>query len=286
MNEATVERQNHDQHQNTITNDQWAAERTRTESFKLSTGDTAKIFSHEPNYVQSKGIIIDFHGSGFVHLHNDHDTYFCKRIGIATQYTVLDFDYPLAPEHPFPAALNACDELVQHVQAHYADYCAAKPQRLILIGHSAGGNLVVGTQLRALKRAQPVATLAILDYPALDLDTDPDDKSYPAGAVISAAQAKRFNRFYRQNEPLGNPEVSPVLASVSALVGFPKTVIHTADHDTLAAEAELFGQHLLLAHTSVTMHRYLNSLHGFTVSLTGAYQASFDDLVQQIQQLI
>ncbi|MFC6202851.1 alpha/beta hydrolase fold domain-containing protein [Lactiplantibacillus nangangensis] len=286
MNEATLERQNHDKRQKTITAEQWAAERTRTENFPLSSGETAKLYIHEPNYVPSKGIIIDFHGSGFVHLHNDHDSYFCKRIGIATQYTVLDFDYPLAPEHPFPAALDACDELVQAVQAHYSDYCAAIPQKLILIGHSAGGNLVAGTQMRALKAGRPVADLAVLDYPALDLDTDPDDLTYPTGAVISAEQAKRFNRFYRANTPLGNPEVSPVLASVPSLVGFPQTVIHTADHDTLAPEGETFGHHLALAHTPVTTKRYANSLHGFTVSLTGAYQESFNDMVQQIQRLV
>lgn len=285
MDEATLERQNHDNHQNNISSDQWAAERTRTETFQLSSGKTAKLYIHEPNYVPAKGLVIDFHGSGFVHLHNDHDTYFCKRLAIATQYTVLDFDYPLAPEQPYPAALNACDELVQHVQAHYSDYCAATPQPVILIGHSAGGNLVVGTQLRALKQQRPVADLVILTYPALDLDTNPDDEVFPTGAVISPEQAKRFNRFYRGNAPLGNPEISPVLATREALVGFPKTIIQTADHDTLAPEAERFGQHLLLAHTSVTMKRYANSLHGFTVSLTGAYQASFNAIVRQIQQL-
>ncbi|MFC6180153.1 alpha/beta hydrolase [Lactiplantibacillus daowaiensis] len=282
---ATEERQAQRARETPIDAAQWASEQTRTEELTVADDLTAKLYIHEPNFVPSAGIIIDFHGSGFVHLHNDHDTYFCKRISNATHYTVLDFDYPLAPEHPFPAALDACDQLVQHVQAHYRDYSQAPTQRLVLIGHSAGGNLVIGTQMRALARQQAVANLAILDYPALDLDTDPDDNTYPTGAVISPAQAKLFNQFYRAKVPLGNPYVSPVLADTDALVGFPPTVIHTADHDTLAAEAERFGQHLIAAQTPVTMHRYLNSVHGFTVSLTGEYQASFLDMVRAIQQL-
>lgn len=282
---AAEERQAQRDREQPITTDQWAVEQTRTEKFVLTSGDTANLYIHTPNFVPSQGIVIDFHGSGFVHLHNDHDTYFCRRLSAVTHYTVLDFDYPLAPEHPFPAALDACDEFVQYVQTHYTDYSEAPAQRLILCGHSAGGNLVIGTQMRALARHQPVVTLAILDYPALDLDTDPDDKYYPTGAVIPSEQAKLFNRFYRENIPLGNPYVSPVLAKPADLVGFPPTLIHTADHDTLADEAEQFGRHLVAAHTPVTMHRYLNSLHGFTVSLTGDYQASFLAMVQAIQAL-
>ncbi len=285
MNEAEQERTDHAKKTRVISSEHWQSEQIRKEVFTDSHQNQSTVIIHEPNYVPAQGLIIDFHGSGFVHRHNDNDTYFCKRIGNATDYTVLDFDYPLAPEHPFPAALDACDQFVQHVQAHYQDYCAAPQQRLVLIGHSAGGNLVIGTQMRALSRQQPVATLAILDYPALDLDTNPDDKSYPEGAVIPPEVAKRFNRFYRANVPLGNPYVSPVLAKRDALIGFPPTIIHTADHDTLAAEAENFGQHLIAANVTVTMHRYLNSLHGFTVGETGEGQASFLAMVRHIRQL-
>lgn len=249
---------------------------TRTLMVPTSAG-TIPVYAQYPHFHTATGMVINLHGSGFIFPHNDRDTLFCKRLCLAANLTVFDVDYPLAPEHPFPVPLQATYEVVQFLTQRYHDQLGWPT----LIGHSAGGNLAIGTQLLARRQDKPLARQVILDYPALDLDTDPREKSYPAGAAdhISAKLAQQFNAFYRPDGETGNPLISPVTAQPADLQNFPRTFILTADHDTLMAEAERFGQLLVAANVAVTTHRYPNSHHGFTVGGEGAAAQAFQDIL-------
>lgn len=243
-----------------------------------TTGGAVPVYRFTP--ASSNCLVINLHGSGFVNPYADRDVRFATRLSEAAHATIYDVDYPLAPAQPFPAALTACDEIFQSLRNQYPE------TPLILLGHSAGGNLAIGTQILAQRQQRAKAQLVILDYPALDLDTDPRDKPFPTGArdVISPETALAYNAAYVPNGEKGNPLVSPVTAQSADLAGFPPTVIATADHDSLMTEGEAFGRLLIAAGTPVTMHRYPNSLHGFTVGGTGAATAAFADIVTQITQ--
>ncbi|WP_143463933.1 alpha/beta hydrolase fold domain-containing protein [Levilactobacillus enshiensis] len=254
-----------------------AVDREETLIIPTSAGEV-KVYVHWP-LMPAHHLIINFHGSGFIFPINDWDRLFCQTLSYRTHAAVFDVDYPLAPEHPFPQPLEASYTVIEEIHQRYPLFGAPT-----LIGHSAGGNLIIGSQLLALHRQTDLAQRLILDYPVLDLDTSPEKKPFPDGAanVISPETAHLFNHFYRQNQAPGNALISPIFASTDDLREFPATSILTADHDTLMNEAETFGQQLVAAGTQVTCRRYPDSLHGFTVDETGAYEQAINDMTRTI----
>ncbi|MFT8902337.1 alpha/beta hydrolase [Liquorilactobacillus nagelii] len=254
----------------------------------LSIDSETKVaaFIYQPAYLPSQGIVLNFRGSGFMHHWTPHDRAFARSLTFATNYTVIDVDYPLAPEHPFPAAVNASFAVFKYVQTHYQEFCATGTQ-LAVMGHSSGGNLAVVTQLLAKRNGLKLADKLLLDFPVLDLDTDAAQKNYPAGQGIPVEESRLMNSFYLSDSTqqlAGNPLISPILATKEELLEFPPTEIHTAEFDSLRDEAEQFAQHLVSAYVHVNLCRYPKSYHGFTVVKTGAGARSFNDFIQFIQQ--
>ncbi|MFC6261603.1 alpha/beta hydrolase fold domain-containing protein [Levilactobacillus fujinensis] len=254
-----------------------AVDREETLIIPTSAGEVP-VYVHWP-LMPAHHMIINFHGSEFIFPHNDWDRLFCQKLSYRTHAAIFDVDYPLAPEHPFPQPLEASYTVVEELHQRFPHFKAPT-----LIGHSTGGNLIIGTQLLALRRQTDLAQRLILDYPVLDLDTSPEEKPFPDGAtnVIPLETAQLFNRFYRQNQVPGNPLISPTHASTDDLREFPATSILTADHDTLLTEAEAFGQQLINVGTQVTCRRYTDSRHGFTVNENGAYQQALNDMTRTI----
>ncbi len=153
------------------------------------------------------------------------------------------------------------------------------------MGHSAGGNLAVTTQLQAKAHGLKLADKLMLDFPVLNLDTDPEDKNYPDGQGIAIDESRLMNQFYLQDDTgktRHNPLVSPIVATKAELMGFPPTIIHTAEFDSLRDEAETFAQHLVAAYVRVTVARYPAAYHGFTVVKTPIGEKSFADFVHDL----
>lgn len=246
--------------------------------------DPVKLFIYEPAYLPSQGVILNFRGSGFMYPWTQGDFAFAKSLVFATNYTVIDVDYPVAPEHPFPAAVNAAFSAYVYVLEHFSGF-APLGRPLIVMGHSAGGNLAVTTQLQAKAKGLKLADKLLLDFPVLDLDTDPEDKNYPDGQGIAIDESRLMNSFYLQDDTgqtRHNPLVSPIVATKEELVGFPPTIIHTAEFDSLRDEAEVFAQHLVAAYVRVTVARYPEAYHGFTVVKTPIGEKSFADFVHDL----
>lgn len=243
-----------------------------------------KLYIYAPSYLPSQGVILNFRGSGFMYPWTQGDFAFAKSLVFATNYTVVDVDYPVAPEHPFPAAVDAAFGAYVYVLEHFSSF-APLGHPLIVMGHSAGGNLAVTTQLQAKAHGLKLADKLMLDFPVLDLDTDPEDKNYPDGQGIAIDESRLMNQFYLQDttgKTRHNPLVSPIVATKAELTGFPPTIIHTAEFDSLRDEAETFAQHLVAAYVRVTVARYPAAYHGFTVVKTPIGEKSFADFVHDL----
>lgn len=255
------------------------SEFTETLNYNTSAGDI-KVFARWPHFHAATGMVINLHGDGFIYPHTDRDTLFCKHLCLAANVAVFDVNYPLAPEHPFPVPLLAAYETIQKIQDRYREQLGWPT----IIGHSTGANLVVGSQLLALQQGKPLAQQVILDYPILDLDTDPLIKSYPLAPEegFSAEQIRTLNDFYRPNGDHHNLLISPITATTADLRNFPETFILTADQDPAMAEGERFGQQLITAGSMVTVRRYAGSRHGFTVAGTDAFELAIHDIAKRL----
>lgn len=199
-------------------------------------GRTIKIHVYRPVKPTAgpSPVLVNFHGSGFLLPLHGSDEEFCQVISKNTQYTVLDVQYRLAPEHPFPAALNDVEDAINYALGRSEEF---DPTLISLSGFSAGANLVLAASATLFPPNTFRSLLAY--YPALDLATDAALKVAPdpSGRVIPIPVARLFNRCY---VPPGvdkrDPRISPKYADLER---FPhRLLMITAEGDSLALEAE------------------------------------------------
>ena len=153
-------------------------------------------------------------------------------------------------------------------------------------GHSAGGNLSAGICLLDAEREELDLKALILDYPPLDLHTDPYLKPRPKKAIPPRI-ARIFDAAYTgSREAARNPLISPWYATTDQIGSFPPTLVITAGEDSLAVEAEAFKDRLIEAGVPVTFKRFEGARHGFTLSgepgAEEAWQMMIDHLVRYL----
>ncbi|PYH47824.1 putative esterase/lipase [Aspergillus saccharolyticus JOP 1030-1] len=188
-------------------------------------------------------VLVNFHGSGFVFpLHGSDDPY-CRQMSRETDRTVLDVQYRLAPENPFPAALNDAEDVVRWVLAQPDKFDLS---RVSLSGFSAGGNFV----LAAAGNLFPPETFhsVIAVYPVVDIHTDAALKVPPdtSGKAIPLFMSRFFDACYTHGKyDTRDPRISPLYANPER---FPSRVmIVTAACDNLAVEAETLAHKIAKA---------------------------------------
>ena len=227
---------------------------------------TAHIYKPKTPSVGAGPVLLNFHGSGFVLPMHGSDDAFCRYISEKTNYTVVDVSYRMAPENPFPAALNDVEDsikwVVENNKSHEFDL-----SRLALSGFSAGANLVLAV---ASSTAFPKTTFSsvIAFYPPTDLAKDPALKVAPstAGKPIPAPVARFFNQCYI---PAGvdprDPRVSPSFAEPN---NFPDKILFvTCAQDSLAVEVEELAEKIgAVDGKEVVVKRMEECNHGWNLS--------------------
>lgn len=213
------------------------------------------------------GVFVNLHGGGFVLGDWRSDDPYCRYLADAAGCVVVNLDYLLAPEHPFPAAVHQTADLL----AWLADDAAAiggDGSRVAVGGHSAGGNLSAAACLLTARRQGPRVRGLVVDYAPLDLATPPDQKLVEgdlraAGAAELARAGARFNAWYLPVPTDGADELaSPLLAP--DLSGLPPTLVITAERDLLRAEGDRFAERLRTAGVDVEHAVVPDADHGFT----------------------
>ncbi|KAI2786484.1 hypothetical protein POX_g08870 [Penicillium oxalicum] len=227
-------------------------------------GRTIKIHVYRPSQATTgpSPVLINFHGSGFLLPMHGGDEEFCQLVRQQTQYTVLDVRYRLAPEHPFPAALNDVEDAINYVLGQEDEFDRS---HIALSGFSAGGNLALAA---AAVLFPPNTFRALLAYyPVLDMATDAARKVPPnlggKRPAIPVPVSRFFNRCYvLPGVDKRDPRISPKYA---ALDRFPtRMLIITAAADSLALEAEEIAQKIqALPDRYVVSERMAGCIHAW-----------------------
>ena len=215
-------------------------------------------------------LIINFHGGGFIKGRQAKDQLFCSKLALQFNCIVWDVDYSLAPQAPYPAAVEESYAVTEYAFAH-ANELGIDPARILLMGHSAGGNLAAVVCIKACEAGAFKPCGLVMEFCPLDLHTDPATKPRIEGD-IPAEVARAYNAFYCSPQAAKTPYVSPLLANDSQLKHFPDTLIVSAGKDSLCFEDEEFAQKLAQAGVWITCRRFENSLHGFTINRTDEWQ--------------
>jgi acetyl esterase len=216
-------------------------------------------------------LIVFFHGGGFVLGDLDSHDGPCRLLCRHAGAHVLSVDYRLAPDHPFPAAVDDACAALRWACAH-AGELGADPARVAVAGDSAGGNLAA-----LAAREAPVA-LQLLFYPATDfVERARSHDLFDQGFLLTREDMDWFSRQYTAGADLEDPRLSLVRAA--DLDGLPPALLVTAGFDPLRDEGEAYAARLREAGVPAAVRRFPGLIHGF-INLIGVSRTSRDALVE------
>lgn len=212
-------------------------------------------------------LLVYLHGGGFVTGDLDtHDT-ICRRLCRDADIHVLAVDYRLAPEHPFPAAVEDAVTAFRWAHANAATL-GTLPDKVAVGGDSAGGNLaaVVCQQTAAVGGPTPCAQFLL--YPPIDRTrTWPSMEVLADGYFLTRADIDWSHVQYTgSSTPRPDPAMNPLCAK--DFTGLAPALIITAGFDPLRDEGEAYAKALAQAGVPVVLKRFDGLLHGFASMTT------------------
>ncbi|TVZ02219.1 alpha/beta hydrolase [Trebonia kvetii] len=238
------------------------------------TPDGVKVRLYRPERAASPpyGAILHAHGGGFVmcDLESSHarNTELSRELGVP----LVSVDYRLAPEHPFPAALEDTYAALRWLAAE-APSLGADPDRIALHGTSAGAGLVAGLALQNRDDGGPVPCFQYLGIPMLDdrMRTG-SSRQFTDTPMWDAGKAATSWNAYLGSVVPGSPDVSHYAAPARAtdLAGLPPAYISVMEFDPLRDEGIGYAQALLAAGVPVELHVFPGTFHGAAMAAPDA----------------
>jgi len=231
-------------------------------TFPGPSGDVAlRIYS--PMGAGPFPVIVFFHGGGFTIGSLDSHDPVARQLCARAEAVVVSVDYRLAPEHPFPAAVDDSFAALTWVAANAAEL-GADGARLAVCGDSAGGNLAAVACLLARDAGGPAIQFQALVYPTTDARGGyPSIEENADGAFLSADTMRWFIEHYLASSPESADDwrATPMLAP--DLAGLPPALVLTAEFDPLRDEGEAYAEALRAAGNQVDVKRYDGMTHMF-----------------------
>jgi acetyl esterase len=217
-------------------------------------------------------LLVFFHGGGFVL--GDLDTHDapCRLLCRHAPMHVLAVDYRLAPEHPFPAAIEDAVAAF-HWAALHAEQLGADAARVCVGGDSAGGNLTAVLAQQVRRTGGPTPAAQLLVYPNLDSSLGSRSAElFASGFVLDTKDRRWFTRHYvPDGVDRADPRLSPL--RVADVSGLCPAYIVTAGFDPLRDEAEAYASKLVEAGVHAILRRHEGFVHGF-LNMVGVSPAS------------
>jgi monoterpene epsilon-lactone hydrolase len=182
-----------------------------------------------PGVLRQPGMILYVHGGGWVlGLHN-HERRMLARICQAATVSALAVDYRLAPEHPFPAALEDCLAAYR-----WLSHRGTSPRNMVIVGTSAGGNLILALLMSLRDAGDPLPAAAVCVSPMIDLTGTGESFSVDKDPAQSARFALAMARHYAGTQDPLLPLLSPLHGE---LRGLPPLLIHVGGEEILLNDA-------------------------------------------------
>lgn len=232
----------------------------------LSGGREITVRIYTPKEKTRNEILLFFHGGGWVTESIDTYNTVCMNLADLTGCKVVSVEYRLAPENPFPCGLDDCYAVAKELFCN-AESFRARPEDIVLVGDSAGGNLAAAVSLRARDEGEFTVSRQILIYPALNNDYTEDSpyisvqengKDY----LLTSRRICDYMELYKSSdEDLQNPYFAPLIAEDFSKQ--PNTLVITAQYDPLRDEGEAYARKLKEAGAQAAVYRVEDALHGF-----------------------
>jgi acetyl esterase len=205
--------------------------------------------------------LVFFHGGGWVIGSVETHDGTARHLALGSGATVVSVDYRLAPEHPFPAAVDDAVAAVRWVVEQAAEL-GVDPGRVAVGGDSAGGNLAAVVCQQLVAAGGPRLRFQLLVYPVTDGSmSHPSIEENAEGYFLTKDTMVWFVGHYLGSTDAKDPYVSPLHAE--SLADLPPALVITAEFDPLRDEGEAYAAALREAGVEVEAVRYDGQIHGF-----------------------
>ncbi|UCI31728.1 alpha/beta hydrolase [Mesorhizobium sp. B4-1-4] len=221
----------------------------------------ARLYKNGPEHTP---VALFMHGGGFVRGSLDHCDSICRRMVADSQLSVVSTTYSLAPEHPFPAAVEDIVKVMDWMFASAGDY-GLDADRVSVCGGSAGAMLAMTSTLRRRDAGARLPVGMALFYGAYDI-TNTERQSYRLFGTgeFGMSKARVQNYYIPALVPAGTSPTDPYLAPLHAdLNGLPPVWMGVAELDVLRDEQLEMADRLRAAGVPLELHRYEGHIHGF-----------------------
>lgn len=231
----------------------------------LRSGERAGRAYYPPNANAAKsGLpgLVFFHGGGFTIGSIDTHDVLCRRLCVAANCIVISIDYRLAPEHPFPAAIDDCYDAYLWVVDRAADL-GIKPGRIGVGGDSAGGNVTAVVAALTRGEDEPSPCVQLLIYPSAGTIEHVGRKKpeLQTGYGLDAKTTRWFFTNYTAGGGNLDPRVAPLLFESHR--GLSPAIVATAQFDLLCGEGLEYVAKLEEADVPMTHLHFTDLPHGF-----------------------
>jgi acetyl esterase len=216
-----------------------------------------------PGHTSESPVVVFFHGGGFAI--GDLDTHdgTARQHAVGADAVVVSVDYRLAPEHPYPAAVEDAWAATQWVAGHAAEL-GADPSRLAVAGDSAGANLSAVVAQLARDNGGPALAFQLLWYPPVLMDAGVPSFAENANApILDLAAIAAFNTWYAGHVDLADPPVGLAPGRAANLAGLAPAYVAVAGHDPLRDDGLRYAELLSAAGVPVTLDNAEALVHGY-----------------------
>jgi acetyl esterase/lipase len=224
-----------------------------------------------------EGVILYLHGGayslGSINIHRE----FLARLALTTRQKVLAINYRLAPEHPFPAALE--DSLMTYRWLMTQGY---ESSRIVLAGDSAGGGLALSTLVSLRDAGEPLPACSVCISPWVDLTSPVNsiDSRKSIDPILNFNLLEMYAKDYAGELQRNIPLISPVFADLKAL---PPLLIHIGTNEILLDQATQVMENARVSGVDITLKTWEGMFHVFQmVAFLPETQKSLDHINQFI----
>jgi len=250
-----------------------------TTDLVIETG--SRLHVHRPKGLDGPlPVVVNFHGGGWAIGTPEQSDWLASRVAELTGSVVVSPTYRLAPEHPYPAAVDDAWAVLRWVADHAAEL-GGDPTRLAVMGDSVGGNLAAVIALMARDAGGPALRAQVLVYPAVEMyERYPSEDANAHALVLTSKQMHTFAHLYLgESYGVEDWQASPIRATSHA--DLPPALILTAFHDPLRDHGSTYADALRAAGSEAELRDYGPGIHGFA-SLPGVVPVAREALADVV----
>ncbi|MDR0230166.1 MAG: alpha/beta hydrolase [Flavobacteriaceae bacterium] len=223
---------------------------------------TIPLRTYRPKEQNNMPVLLYFHGGAFIYGSPEQYDFIFTELALQTKALIISVDYRLAPEHPFPAALNdAYDALLW--LSHHATQLGGNKNNIIVGGSSAGGAIAASLAQMAKDKKEVTIKHQYLLYPPLDNRLTSTSMQELSNAPMQTKKAAEYMWHYYLGDNAKNPPKYAVPLLTQDYTNLPPATIIMCEFDPLKDEAKQYANQLTEANVPVNMLEVKGATHAF-----------------------